>query len=222
MFQIKICGVRSRADIQAVLDSGGDCIGLNFFAHSPRFVDMDTARSLCQFTSAMTKVGVFVNMPAAEVVEAATTVGLGAVQLHGDEMPEILEDLKTLRSTGIRVIRAIRLPTSKLSLDQIDSLVLPWHRAGATVLLDADAGEAFGGSGQRLDWDGIGKWAATTSVTDWGLAGGLNPDNVVQAIERSGTRWVDVASGTESQRGVKDPAKIATFIQLASAALGSS
>ncbi|MEZ6087452.1 MAG: hypothetical protein R3C05_05370 [Pirellulaceae bacterium] len=86
---------------------------------------------------------------------------------------------------------------------------------GVRLLLDADGGFAFGGSGKRLDWRGIRRWGAQTSHVDWILAGGLDPQNVATAICESGAKAVDVAGGTEREKGVKDPQRIEQFVAAA-------
>ncbi|WP_417747432.1 phosphoribosylanthranilate isomerase [Rosistilla oblonga] len=215
MFRIKICGVRAAEDVRAAEPAGADCIGLNFYPPSVRYLQPDAAALLVQNTSTLQSAGVFVNEPVERIQAIAETVKLDWVQLHGDETLQTGSDLI---AAGLSVIRAVRLPTTQLTAATIDAIVLPWAEIGARILLDADGGPQFGGSGQRLDWDGIGRWAAQTSLGDWILAGGLNPDNVGDAILRSRAAAVDVASGTESAPGQKDPAKIAAFVDNAKAA----
>lgn len=216
MFRIKICGVRAVDDVQAAKVVGADCIGLNFFPPSARYLAPKDAASIVQAAPTIDFAGVFVNQSVDQMRQIADQVSLNWIQLHGDETLQIGSDLV---AAGYSIIRAVRLPTTALTPTTIDAIVMPWAELGAVILLDADGGAQFGGSGQRLDWDGIGRWAAQTSLAHWVLAGGLNPDNVGDAITRSRAPAVDVASGTESSPGQKDPAKIARFVDSAKSAL---
>lgn len=220
-FQIKICGVRTIDDVQACVDAGADCVGLNFYAKSVRYVSGAFAREVAQQFTNLDRAGVFVSESVDTIAQFGIDASLDWLQLHGDQTADECQSLARFagQKRFPKLIRAVRLPTSALSVSEIEDHVAPWHQAGARILLDADAGPEFGGSGQRLDWDGIGRWAASTKVSDWILAGGLNPENVGEAIGRSGAKAVDVASGTERERGKKDAARIGQFVAAAKAAL---
>ena len=212
MFHIKICGVRLKEDIDAAGDAGADAIGLNFFPASARYVDPNAAstRELAEHAGArdLIRVGVFVNEHADSIFEIANRCRLDVIQLHGDES---IDDATQLLEIGMRVLRAIKLPVGKLTTAEIQTRIAPWRNANASLLLDADAGTAHGGSGKTLDWNAIREWSIQHPANDWILAGGLNPENVGQAIRSSAATSVDVASGVEESRGVKSAARIRAF-----------
>lgn len=217
MFQIKICGVREIADVEAVSQSGADAIGWNFFPPSCRFLDPENASTLQIASKAaqlgLSQVGVFVNHPIERILAISARLGIDAVQLHGDESPEFAMQLK---EAGVRqLIRAIKLPVESLTVASITKHVEPWISTGAHLLLDSDGGRQHGGTGKTLDWTVVRDWALRSEVRSWTLAGGLNPENIATAIEQSGARSVDTASGVEITRGEKSAALIGEFASIA-------
>ncbi|MEM9587425.1 MAG: phosphoribosylanthranilate isomerase [Planctomycetota bacterium] len=214
MFHIKICGVKVPADVDAVAHSGGDAIGLNFFPPSIRYVDPSTACRLSRqaATRQLKRIGVFANHSVQQIRDVLGIVELDAVQLHGDEPVDVGE---ALRNEHVDLIRAVKLPVGPIDPKTIERLVSPWTDLQAWLLLDADAGSMHGGSGKVLDWDSIASWASRFERRHWTLAGGLDPDNVAEAIQRSHATSVDVASGSEQPRGVKSTQRIHQFIAAA-------
>ena len=222
MFQTKICGVRLDSDVQSAGESGADAIGLNFFAPSVRYVD-PTLPSTKQLSGSavvagLMRVGVFVNESPEKIAQIADAVGLNAIQLHGDEQPDLAR--KVQLTTGLPVIRAIKLPTGEISVPAISEKTAAWIDLGCHLLLDADAGAAHGGSGKNLHWPSVRAWAEANPGVAWTLAGGLTPENVSEAIRTSGAASVDTASGVESSRGVKSERLIERFVSESRAALG--
>ncbi|WP_372726206.1 phosphoribosylanthranilate isomerase [Novipirellula sp.] len=221
MFHIKICGIRLKADIDAVSQAGGDAVGLNFFPPSVRYLDpaSSTTSELSAYAGrcGLYRVGVFVNKPADLIREVIDTVGLDAIQLHGDEL---VTDIAGWVELGLPLIRAVKIPGHKLTAREIEDRVRPWTEAGCHVLLDADAGSAHGGMGRSLDWDSLRDWSEQFAPVRWVLAGGLQPENVAEAIRVSGARRVDVASGVESPRGQKSALRITQFCERARNAWG--
>lgn len=218
-FRIKICGVRRVEDVSATAAAGGDAIGLNFYPPSARYVDPAVAGTLAAQATRMglSTVGVFVGESAEQVIETAEGAGIDTVQLHGDET---VDDARRLIASGLAVIRAVRLPAGPCSPQQIEAEVAPWTEVGCSVLLDADAGAAFGGQGKRLDWPSLRRWRDEhTPPAEFILAGGLDPDAVAEAVAASGAWGVDVASGVESPRGVKSVERIRQFAERAREAL---
>ena len=214
-FRLKICGVRTEGDIRAVASAGGDAVGLNFYPKSVRCVEPVVAGELNSLARQLgvLGIGLFVNERLDQVLEVAELAELTTVQLHGDEAVELAV---RLRDHGLGVLRGVRLPTGPIEPEQIETLVQPWEEAGCWILLDADAGGAFGGAGQRLDWASVSRWRrwrseATGVEPMFALAGGLTIASVAQAIECSGASAVDVASGVEQERGVKDERLIREF-----------
>ncbi len=121
MFHTKICGVRLDSDVQSAGESGADAIGLNFFAPSVRYVDptLPSTRQLSEsaLVAGLMRVGVFVNESPEKIAQIADAVGLNAIQLHGDEQPDLAR--KVQLATGLPVIRAIKLPTGEISVPAI-------------------------------------------------------------------------------------------------------
>lgn len=218
-FRIKICGIRTGDDLKACRDAGADCVGLNFFPKSLRFLDPCATQTsmLCQQAGdlGLVRVGLFVNSVFDQVLHACDDLSLDAVQLHGDETPEFAQ---MLLEHGIPVIRAIRLPTNSMTPEAIDEVIGPWNGVSVTRLLDADAGSAFGGSGKQLDWPSLARWSQSQE-SDWILAGGLKPGNVAEAIQVSQATQIDVASGVEEPKGRKSPRLIQEFVENALARL---
>ena len=211
VFRIKICGVRTEADVRAVAQSAADAVGLNFYPPSVRFVDPGQPTTLALSRTAaelgLVRVGVFVNEPSDSIRRVAERVGLDAIQLHGDES---VEAGRNLSSGEWSLIRALRIGADE-GCDEIDAKARPWIELGCDVLLDADAGGDFGGGGRSLNWKLVERWANGAGAGDWILAGGLDPDNVAAAVRASGARRLDVASGVEQPRGEKSPARIGAF-----------
>ncbi|MBM7772692.1 phosphoribosylanthranilate isomerase [Actinokineospora baliensis] len=187
---VKVCGLRTPEDVDTAVSAGADAIGF-VFAASPRQVTVEQARSLAARVPAhVLTVGVFLGVPADEAGRTTLDAGLGAVQLHGDYPRSAFDAVAGL---PLKVIRAV----STAQTTDLDS----W---GADLLL---LDSPVAGSGERWDTstvDGV--------VGPWLLAGGLTPTNVAEAIARTHPHGVDVSSGVESRRGVKDPALIRAFL----------
>ncbi|MBC7856086.1 MAG: phosphoribosylanthranilate isomerase, partial [Pirellulaceae bacterium] len=203
MFRIKICGITSVADALLAAEAGADAIGLNFYDRSPRYVTAEHAKEICDaLPPGITKVGVFVNSPPQAVVATVNRVGLGAVQLHGDEGPDFLGALGKLQ-----VIKAFRCKES--TLDSVQAFLELCQEVShpSAILLDAHAPGIYGGTGQVLDWKGLARDRDKLLGLPLILAGGLTPQNVAEAIRQVRPDAVDTASGVESAPGKKDPAK---------------
>ena len=218
-FRIKVCGVRTEADVRWVGDSAADAIGLNFHPDSIRAVESDAATNLSELAAALglRRVGVFVHHSPAEIVRLVATLGLDAIQLHGDQDTDFARVVR--RSIRCPIMRAVKLPTMPMNEASIDAAVMRWVDLNCAVLLDADCGPQHGGGGKCLDWDSIAHWRANRNIP-FALAGGITPENVAAAIRQSGADAVDAASGTERTRGVKDPDRIGGLAAAADSALG--
>ena len=218
MFRVKICGVTNPDDAKKACAAGADAIGLNFYEGSRRFVDIDHAKQISlSIPQGVIRVGVFVNASAADVCRTFDTVGLEAIQLHGDEPPPFLSLL------GKRpVIRAFRCRDSNLNEVQdylakcIDLQCIP-H----SVLTDAYYPGQYGGTGRVFDWNLLNTMRANLDGVRLILAGGLTPENVADAIVASRPHAVDTASGVESEAGVKDPDRLFRFVSNARSAFAS-
>lgn len=195
---VKICGITRPQDAKAAVDAGADAIGLNFVPTSPRCIDGETARSILTAAGdGVMTVGVFRDHPAAEVIATVEAFGLDAAQLHGEEPPELTGAVAERVQTVIKVFT----PATSAA-ERIDD-----HPADI-VMVDA----ATPGGGVPFDWDSIGDLAQRHDLL---LAGGLDPDNVAEAIRRVGPWGVDVASGVDGVRPHKDADKIARFVAAA-------
>lgn len=191
---VKICGLRTATDVAAAVAAGADAVGFIFAAGSPRQVDAATVRALVDVAGDVLTVGVFAGMPAAEIRATAAAAGVRAVQLHGDYPKDAFTEAA---DPAWQLIRAV--PHSAPDL-----------RVGAygedLLLVDAPKG----GSGESWDYGSVAGLSG-----QWLLAGGLTPANVAAAHQAAGAWGVDVSSGVESSRGVKDVELIARFVAAA-------
>jgi phosphoribosylanthranilate isomerase len=202
MTRVKVCGITDLGDALAALEAGADMLGFNFYARSPRYVTPAAARKIIErLPDGVSCVGVFVNEPTpAEVERIARAAGLGAVQLHGDETPEYCQSLRDLTT-----IKALRVGT-----DYTPESAAAYETDA--ILLDAYVAGERGGTGHTFDWT-----LATLTrerVPKLFLAGGLNPDNVAQAVAAVRPYAVDVCSGVESSPGRKSPELMRRFVEL--------
>ncbi|WP_409558960.1 MULTISPECIES: phosphoribosylanthranilate isomerase [unclassified Cupriavidus] len=212
--RIKICGLTRPEDVRAAVDAGADAIGLVFYDKSPRYVDVAHAAALAeQVPPFVTVTGLFVNADAEEVAHVAERVPLTLLQFHGDESPQ--QCTETARRCRLPFMRAARV---QQGLDLVE--FADQYRDAAGLLLDAFV-EGYGGGGHVFDWTLIpAPWLppnpANPSANDAPrivLSGGLNAQNVAGAIERVRPYAVDVSSGVEASKGVKDHARIAAFVR---------
>lgn len=220
MFRIKICGITSAHDAEYAVEHGADALGLNFYSRSPRCVSPATAADISRsLKPAKTKlVGVFVNETANQMWTIAGEARLDAWQLHGDEPPSLLATLVQSKASQ-QLIRAFRCRDQDLaSIHQYLDECRLLNSLPASVLLDAYAPDAFGGTGKVVDWNIVREQRDQLFGLPVILAGGLTADNVTEAIRTARPDAVDVASGVESSPGKKDPAKVRDFIAAARAA----
>ena len=193
---VKICGITRSQDAERAVALGATAIGFIFWPSSPRRVGLDAARSIGRLVPAsVLKVGVFVDAPAAELARTVGEAGLDAVQLHGSESPDLVRGLEA------RVIKAVALGSP-----DAESQIAQW--TGTTLLLDAHDPVRHGGTGRVVDWGRAERLARLHEVI---LAGGLNPENVAEAVRRVRPAGIDVSSGVEQTPGVKDLVKLAAL-----------
>ena len=209
--QIKICGINSTGSLEAAIAARASHAGFNFFPPSPRFAGPDLAAQLSQQAAGrIVRVGVFVDADDAFLAETLAASPLDALQFHGAESPERVAQAKA--HFGLPVWKV-------LSVSAREDLPRAQNYAGAAdfLLLDAKTpkGTLPGGMGLSFDWNLLNGWQ---SPLPWGLAGGLSPSNVAEAVRRTQAPLVDTASGVESAPGVKDAGLIAAFCQAARAA----
>jgi phosphoribosylanthranilate isomerase len=202
---IKICGVNTAATLDAALRHRAEYVGFVFFAKSPRNVTLREAAALgTRLAGRANAVGLFVDAGDAVIDEAVEAARLDVIQLHGSETPERVAALRA-RFT-LPVWKAVSV-AGKADIERAAA----YAGAADLVLFDAKAPKGAdlpGGLGLAFDWSLLAGYRAPFA---WGLAGGLSPDNVAQAIRETGAPLVDVSSGVESAPGVKDEARIAAF-----------
>lgn len=193
---IKICGITSVADARMAAELDADAIGVNFWARSKRRCELDEAARIVEAVDVRV-VAVFVDATIEEIERARAETGIRWAQLHGDEAPSALDALLP------HAYKAIR-PASE---DDVEA-ALRW--AGDEILIDANVAGVPGGTGQLAHWEIAARIARERNV--W-LAGGLNADNVAEAIAAVHPYGVDVASGVERAPGIKDRALVERFIR---------
>lgn len=198
MTRIKICGLTREQDVLAVASSGADAFGLVFYDKSPRHVQIAQAERLARAAPPfVTVVGLFVNPTVDYVREVLAKVPLDVLQFHGEESPEFC------RQFNRPYLKAIRV---KAGVDLVECTA---RYAGAQgLLLDAYVEGTQGGTGEAFDWGLIPQNLPLPVI----LSGGLHAGNVAQGIRQVRPYAVDVSSGVEAAKGVKDAAKIAAFI----------
>lgn len=195
--RIKICGLTRAEDVCAAVEHGADAIGFVFYPPSPRAISFDRAAELVALLPPfVTSVGLFVNPEAAFVSEALSRLPLQLLQFHGDE-----SDVDCARY-GRPWIKAARM---RPGVDLLEFSTL--HPGARGILLDAFV-DGYGGGGKTFDWSLIPAGFGRPLI----LSGGLDADNVGEAVRRVRPWAVDVSSGVESAKGIKDAAKIAAFI----------
>lgn len=205
---IKICGIKTPDALEAAIDARASHAGFNFFPPSPRYATPAQAGALCaQAAGKVVRVGVFVDADDATIAGVLAAAQLDALQFHGSESPARVAAART--QFGLPVWKV-------LSVAGRDDLAAAVTHAGAAdfLLLDAKTpkGTLPGGMGLSFDWGLLAGWKAPLP---WGLAGGLSPRNVADAVRETGAPLVDTASGVESAPGLKDPALIAAFCKAA-------
>lgn len=199
MVRIKICGVTKAEDLKLIAELGAHAIGLNFYDQSPRCVTPFAAAELVRrLPPFIAPVGIFVNWTEAPILALCQALRLSAVQLHGDEPPQIVERV----ARRLPVIKALRLAQGTTAPD------FSRYRAASAFLLDSAASNQYGGTGATGNWHLARAAAQSHRII---LAGGLTPENVAEAIRIVRPYAVDVASGVEARPGKKDPAKLRAF-----------
>ncbi len=198
--RIKICGITREQDLDAAVAAGADALGLVFYAPSPRYVTPQRAAQLAaRIPAFVTRVGLFVNAPAETVRATMADVALDLLQFHGDE------DAAYCSQFGRPWIKAARV---RPGLDLLEYAAAFAGAPGVSgLLLDADV-EGYGGGGRTFDWSLIPPSLPLPVI----LSGGLHPGNVAEAVRAVRPWAVDVSSGVEAARGIKDAQKITEFI----------
>ena len=207
--RIKICGLTRKEDVETVVRAGADALGFVFYPRSPRFVTPEKAAELStQVPAFVSTVGLFVNADCRDVENAARLAHLSLLQFHGDESPQVCHEAAL--AAGLPFIRVFRVrpdttPDDLLQYERIYRNASPFFKG---LLLDTWT-DAYGGAGRVFDWSLVSKEIGPWVV----LSGGLNAQNVAGAIARLRPFAVDVSSGVEAARGIKDAVKVHAFIR---------
>ncbi len=199
---IKICGITNLEDARYASGAMADYLGFIFYDKSPRFIEPGEAGAIINWIEGPEKVGVFVNQPIDDVNSIARQCGLDLVQLHGDESVEYCE---LIQKPLIKTIH-ISPDTGK---DELQAQVNAYAEVASFFLFDTKADGLWGGTGQTFDWKLLKGIAGDVPFF---LSGGLNPENVAQAIQTVKPYAVDVSSSLEEAPGIKDFYKIDDFM----------
>lgn len=193
--KIKICGITRVEDAAAAVEAGADALGFMLYNKSKRFVTLEQAASIAStLPPFVTRVGVMVNPDEKDVRLAISEAGMNCIQFHGDEPPDWMSRFPVPAIKGFRI------------RDRESLIRLPQYDGAAAWLLDSFVAGELGGTGHQFNWDlAIEASKAGKPII---LAGGINPQNIAQAIDRVQPYAIDLASGVESSPGIKDHQKI--------------
>jgi phosphoribosylanthranilate isomerase len=201
---VKICGLTNATDAEAAIHAGADALGFNTWSGSRRFLDLDKAGDwIAALPGFVTRVALCVNAPLEEALRIAALPYIDVVQLHGDETRGYCEEFV---ASGYPMIRAVRLENFEQG-----ATLGQWGTR--QVLIDAAVAGAYGGTGARLDLELAARVVGHCGGLSLTLAGGLDPENVGEAVRVVRPYAVDVASGVENAPGRKDFAKMRAFVQ---------
>lgn len=207
--KVKICGITNLDDAQAAIEAGSDLLGFNFYPKSPRYIAPERAREIAaQIRTNEPRpllVGVFVDSPLEDVRSILGFAQIDLAQLHGAEPVNVLEQL---HGRGFKALR----PTSETEAEIDAEWFAPYGPNAPVLLIDAYRKDQYGGTGHVADWSIATKLAQQYPIL---LAGGLTPENVVEAIHQVRPWGVDVASGVEVSPGRKDVEKMRLFVERA-------
>jgi phosphoribosylanthranilate isomerase len=202
MVKVKVCGITNLEDASVAADAGADAIGL-VFAESPRRVSVERAREIAStLPEGILKVGVFVDAEPEEVLRIARKVGLDYAQLHGDEPPEAVV---AVRDGGVGAMKALRVRNA-------EALAAVERYEADLFLLDAWSAKVPGGTGARFDWELAKSLKGRDNIV---VSGGLNPENVREAIEFFEPYGVDASSSLEDRPGKKNGERVRRFVDAA-------
>ena len=204
--RVKICGITNWTDAKRAVDAGADLLGFNFYAKSPRYIAPAKARRIVRrLPKRVSSVGVFVNETEQTMLAVARSVGLDALQLHGDESPAAVARL----GGSVSVIKAVRAGKT------FRPAQLSRFKRASAVLLDGFDRKLRGGTGKTFDWRVARRAKRYGRIF---VAGGLTPENVAEAIRTAAPYAVDVCSGIEAKPGKKDPKRMRALMRAVEAA----
>ena len=195
--RIKICGITKPEQAQKIAQIGATALGFICVERSPRYVTPSQIKEiLSQLSISTDTIGVFANAEIVKIEQIVRETGLSGVQLHGSESKEFCQQLRQILPTNTEIIKAFRIktPESLVATDSYTDYV-------DTLLLDAYHPQMLGGTGQTINWQDLRQFSPTLP---WMLAGGLNPDNISDALTQLKPNGIDLSSGVEKSPGDKD------------------
>ncbi len=197
MIPTKICGITNLDDANVAVENGASAIGFIFYEKSPRTISINNAKSISKhLPKTIARVGVFVNHEKDFINEAISEVPLDMIQLHSDETPDFCNQF------DVPILKALRIK-NEASLSVMDQYDV------AVFLLDTFSNDQYGGTGETFDWSVLNRKFKTPII----LSGGLNPENILDAIDAVNPSAVDVNSGVESSPGKKDFNKLKSLFK---------
>jgi phosphoribosylanthranilate isomerase len=197
MIPTKICGITNLDDANVAVENGASAIGFIFYEKSPRTISINNAKSISKhLPKTIARVGVFVNHEKDFIHEAISKVPLDMIQLHSDETPDFCNQF------DVPILKALRIK-NEASLSIMDQYDV------AVFLLDTFSNDQYGGTGETFDWSVLNRKFKTPII----LSGGLNPENILDAIDAVNPSAVDVNSGVESFPGKKDYNKLKSLFK---------
>jgi phosphoribosylanthranilate isomerase len=199
-FKIKICGLTRLQDAQLASDLGAWALGFIFYKESPRGITLEAVRNILKDLKSPTalKIGVFVDEPIDSLIKTVAELKLDGVQLHGNETPSYCKAIKS-KNSKLKLFKALR-PQSHEDLDRINE-----YQICDQLLIDTFEKESLGGTGRLSRWDLALKIGRIHPII---LAGGLNPDNILNAAREVRPFAFDISSGIESSPGIKSEEKL--------------
>lgn len=203
--RVKICGIKQPEQGKAIVIAGATALGFICVPNTPRYVTKQQIRAVVeQLPKQIDRIGVFANSSVEDICQIVEFAGLTGVQLHGDESPEFCQQLRSMLP-DIEIIKALRIKNSQ-GLEQAQI----YFSSVDTLLLDAYNPQMLGGTGATLDWKTLQQFQPGCP---WLLAGGLTPDNVLDALKQVNPNGIDLSSGVERAPGDKDLDKVAKLFE---------
>ena len=203
--RVKICGIKQPDQGKAIAIAGATALGFICVPNTPRYVTKQQIRAVVeQLPKQIDRIGVFANSSVEDICQIVEFAGLTGVQLHGDESPEFCQQMRSMLP-DIEIIKALRIKNSQ-ALEQAQI----YFSSVDTLLLDAYNPQMLGGTGATLDWKTLQQFQPGCP---WLLAGGLTPDNVLDALKQVNPNGIDLSSGVERAPGDKDLDKVAKLFE---------
>lgn len=204
--RVKICGITQASQGEAIAHLGATDLGFICVPASKRYITPTQIKAVVQnLSTSINLIGVFANTTIPNICQCLSQADLTGIQLHGDESPEFCQQLRTVLAPEIEIIKAIRVKTSA-ALDRANA----YAKIVDTLLLDAYHPDQLGGTGKTLDWGALQQFFPDCP---WLLAGGLTPDNILEALKQINPTGIDLSSGVERSPGDKDLGKVARLFE---------